>query len=66
MSRHTGAAIVPLALLLAAHPRFLTLGVLTRAPTAGERSRFRAYLVPALGREPGGDFAQLRGTRRRC
>lgn len=34
--------------------RFLSLGVLSRAPTAEEASRFRAYVVAALAREPGG------------
>ena len=34
--------------------RYLSLGVLSRAPTADESARFRGYVVTALAREPGG------------
>ncbi|MFO0580454.1 MAG: DUF1588 domain-containing protein [Polyangia bacterium] len=34
--------------------RYLSLGVLSRAPTADEAARLRAYVVAALAREPGG------------
>lgn len=43
--------------------RFLTVGVLSRAPTTDERARFRTYLVDALAREPnGGDVAVRKAT----